>query len=189
MDNKIALGMIETKGLVGLIEASDAAVKAAEVIAVDYEQTGSGLCIVKLRGTVGAVKAAVEAGARAAQKIGQLIAAHVIPNPDSGVEPMITPVEHSGTREPAKEFHKWGKAKGKEAREKPTARRATGAPKETRLNAIMAKIRKEGTNSLEYNELRYIARHIENFPLSKAEIRTAGKARLLKYVAEIFAKR
>ena len=69
-----ALGLIETLGFIGLVEATDAAVKAAEVDAVEYEQSTGAMVIVKLRGSVGAVKAAVEAGALAAQRVGKLIA-------------------------------------------------------------------------------------------------------------------
>ncbi len=85
-----ALGMIETKGLVGSIEAADAMVKAANVYLTGKEHVGGGLVTVMVRGDVGAVKAAVDAGAAAAQRIGELIAVHVIPRPHSDVE-MILP--------------------------------------------------------------------------------------------------
>jgi len=188
MDNEIALGMIETKGLIGLIEASDAAVKTAKVIAVDYEKTGSGLCIIKLRGTVGAVKAAVEAGARAAQKIGQLVAAHVIPNPDQGIEPMITPAEHPGTRQPAREFHKWGKVKKEPQKNVPQKRPTASPAMDSRVAGIMETIKRGGADTLSYNDLRYIARRSKNFPIPKAEIRKASKAELLKAVTDTFEK-
>lgn len=76
-----ALGMIETRGLVGAIEAADAAVKAADVQLIDYDLATGALVLVKVLGTVGAVRAAVEAGAQAAQRVGELIAHHVIPRP------------------------------------------------------------------------------------------------------------
>ncbi len=81
-----ALGMIETIGFVGAVEASDAMVKAANVYHVGYEQTGGGMVSVHVRGDVGSVKAAVDAGASAARRIGQLIAVHVIPRPYSDTE-------------------------------------------------------------------------------------------------------
>ena len=81
-----ALGMIETVGLVGAIEASDAMVKAANVYHVGYEKTGGGLVSVHVRGDVGAVKAAVDAGAAAARRVGELVAAHVIPRPFKDTE-------------------------------------------------------------------------------------------------------
>ena len=89
MANTNSLGMIETKGLVGAIEAADAMVKAANVMLVGKEQIGSGLVTVMVRGDVGAVKAAVEAGESAASKLGELVATHVIPRPHSDVENIL----------------------------------------------------------------------------------------------------
>ncbi len=85
-----ALGLVETKGLVGAIEAADAMVKAANVELVGREQVGSGLVTVLVRGDVGAVKAATDAGAAAAERVGELVSVHVIPRPHSEVE-MILP--------------------------------------------------------------------------------------------------
>ena len=81
-----ALGMIETKGFVGMVEASDAMVKAARVELVGYEKIGGGYVTAMVRGDVAAVKAAVEAGSRAAEKIGQLVSVHVIPRPHANVD-------------------------------------------------------------------------------------------------------
>ena len=83
---KEALGMIETKGLVGAIEAADAMVKAANVRLAGKEQIGSGLVTVMVRGDVGAVKASVEAGASAAKRVGELVSSHVIASPHDDVE-------------------------------------------------------------------------------------------------------
>lgn len=80
-----ALGMIETKGLVALIEASDAMVKAANVKLVAYEKIGGGYVTALIRGDVAACKAATEAGALAAQKVGELVSVHVIPRPHKNV--------------------------------------------------------------------------------------------------------
>ena len=85
-----ALGMVETRGLVGAIEAADAMVKAANVEIVGREQVGGGLVTVMVRGDVGAVKAATDAGAAAAERVGDLKSVHVIPRPHSDVE-MILP--------------------------------------------------------------------------------------------------
>lgn len=85
-----ALGMVETKGLVGAIEAADAMVKAANVTLIGKELVGGGLVTVMVRGDVGAVKAATEAGGAAADKVGQLLSVHVIPRPHNEVE-MILP--------------------------------------------------------------------------------------------------
>lgn len=81
-----ALGMIETKGLVAAVEAADAMVKAANVTLVGKEMIGGGLVTVLVRGDVGAVKAATDAGAAAADRVGDLISVHVIPRPHSEVE-------------------------------------------------------------------------------------------------------
>ena len=84
-----ALGMVETRGLVAAIEASDAMVKAADVTLVGTEKIGSGLVSVMVRGDVGAVKAAVEAGSSNASRLGEIIAVHVIPRPHSDVETIL----------------------------------------------------------------------------------------------------
>ena len=86
MSTLIALGMIETKGLVAAVEAADAMVKAANVTLVGKELVGGGLVTVMVRGDVGAVKAATDAGAAAADRVGELISVHVIPRPHSEVE-------------------------------------------------------------------------------------------------------
>lgn len=86
---KEALGLIETKGLVAMIEASDAMVKAANVQLVGYVKIGAGLVTTMVRGDVGAVKAATDAGAAAAQKVGEVISVHVIPRPHQDVEKIL----------------------------------------------------------------------------------------------------
>jgi ethanolamine utilization protein EutM len=88
-----ALGMIETKGLVGAIEAADAMVKAANVTLVGKEFVGGGLVTVMVRGDVGAVKAATDAGAAAAQRVGELISVHVIPRPHGDVESILPEIK------------------------------------------------------------------------------------------------
>ena len=89
MSNANALGMVETKGLVGAIEAADAMVKAANVTLIGKQQVGAGLVTVMVRGDVGAVKAATGAGAAAAENVGELISVHVIPRPHSEVEVIL----------------------------------------------------------------------------------------------------
>ena len=89
METKQALGMIETKGLVGSVEAADAMVKAANVRLIGKVQVGGGLVTVMARGDVGAVKAAVDAGAAAASRVGELISTHVIPRPHEDVEKIL----------------------------------------------------------------------------------------------------
>ena len=84
-----ALGMVETRGLTAAIEAADYMVKAAQVTLIGTEKIGSGLVTVMVRGDVGAVKAAVEAGAANASRLGELVATHVIPRPHSDVEKIL----------------------------------------------------------------------------------------------------
>ena len=91
--DRIALGMIETRGLIGSIEAADAMVKAADVTLIGKVHVGGGLVTVMVRGEVGAVKAAVDAGAAAAQRVGNLISQHVIPRPHGEVEGILPHIE------------------------------------------------------------------------------------------------
>ena len=88
-----ALGMVETRGLTAAIEAADSMVKAAQVTLIGTEKIGSGLVTVMVRGDVGAVKAAVEAGSASASKLGELVATHVIPRPHSDVEKILPVVK------------------------------------------------------------------------------------------------
>lgn len=81
-----ALGLIETKGFVGMVEAADAMVKAAKVELVGYEKIGGGYVTAIVRGDVAAVKAATDAGSRAAEKVGELVSVHVIPRPHSNID-------------------------------------------------------------------------------------------------------
>ena len=90
---RIALGMIETRGLIGSIEAADAMVKAADVTLIGKVHVGGGLVTVMVRGEVGAVKAAVDAGAAAAQRVGNLISQHVIPRPHNEVEGILPHID------------------------------------------------------------------------------------------------
>lgn len=90
---RIALGMIETRGLIGSIEAADAMVKAADVTLIGKVHVGGGLVTVMVRGEVGAVKAAVDAGAAAAERVGNLISQHVIPRPHNEVEGILPHID------------------------------------------------------------------------------------------------
>jgi microcompartment protein CcmL/EutN len=84
-----ALGMIETRGFIGMVEASDAMVKAARVELVGYEKVGGGYVTAIVRGDVAAVKAATEAGARQAQRVGELVSVHVIPRPNGNLDEIL----------------------------------------------------------------------------------------------------
>ena len=91
-----ALGLIETRGLIGSIEAADAMVKAANVVLIGKEYIGGGYVTVLVRGDVGAVKAATDAGAAAARRVGELISVHVIPRPHSEVEKILPAAGDAG---------------------------------------------------------------------------------------------
>src|SRR6266516_6746259 len=91
-----ALGMIETKGFVGMVEASDAMVKAAKVELVGYEKIGGGYVTAIVRGDVAAVKAATEAGQRAAERIGEMVSVHIIPRPHFNLD-MVLPLGRTGS--------------------------------------------------------------------------------------------
>jgi ethanolamine utilization protein EutM len=88
-----ALGLIETRGLVGTVEAADAMVKAAGVLLIGREYVGGGFATIACRGDVGAVKAALDAGAAAAKRVGELVAVHIIPKPDEQVESVLPTME------------------------------------------------------------------------------------------------
>jgi microcompartment protein CcmL/EutN len=90
-----ALGMVETRGLIGSVEAADAMVKAANVVFVGWQKVDAGLVTAIVRGEVGAVKAAVEAGAAAARRIGEVVSVHIIPRPHGEVDEGV-PVLHTG---------------------------------------------------------------------------------------------
>jgi ethanolamine utilization protein EutM len=98
--SRIALGLIETRGLVGAIEAADAMVKAAKVTLIGKEHIGGGFVTVMVRGEVGAVKAATDAGATAARRVGELVSVHVIPRPHAEVEGIL-PTSANWTRDEA----------------------------------------------------------------------------------------
>jgi ethanolamine utilization protein EutM len=91
-EDLIALGLIETRGMVGAIEAADAMCKAAKVTLLGKEISGGGLVTVMIRGEVGAVKAATEAGGAAARRVGELLSVHVIPRPAGDLEDFLPPV-------------------------------------------------------------------------------------------------
>ena len=94
-DTSIALGLIETRGLVGAVEAADAMVKAAKVTLLGKEKSGAALVTVMVRGEVGAVKAAVDAGSAAAKRVGEVVSTHVIPRPAGDLEDYL-PVDPQG---------------------------------------------------------------------------------------------
>jgi ethanolamine utilization protein EutM len=141
-NRSVALGMVETKGLTGAVEAADAMAKSADVRVIGDEHTGANLCCIMVRGTVGAVKVATDAGAAAARRVGELVSVHVIPKPDPQLErflpdggvygitdsPELGPGgRYPGVRRPAS----GGRASGNAASEGTTARAARPSRKRT----------------------------------------------------------
>jgi len=161
----LALGLIETQGLIGAIEAADAMVKAANVKLVSKEKITAALVTVKVVGEVAAVQAAVDAGSAAASRVGQLVAAHVIPRPDDELEKLIYDMELpdndvSGQTEVSDQITE---KKGEVSNFSETV----------------------DLSSLNVHELRKLARSADNFPIKGREISRANKDVLLAYFAKI----
>jgi microcompartment protein CcmL/EutN len=174
-----ALGMIETKGLVAAVEAADAMVKAANVGLIGKVHVGGGLVTVMVRGDVGAVKAATDAGAAAADRVGELISVHVIPRPHEEVE-SILPGREDNTSVP-------GESTEPEINVKPAApaaeKKAETIKTETRSKESGTKkkpiVAKADIESMPVVELRKFARSIKGFPIEGREISKANRATLL----------
>ena len=168
-----ALGMIETKGLVGAIAAADAMVKAANVTLVGKELVGGGLVTVMVRGDVGAVKAATDAGAAAAQRVGELISVHVIARPHDELEPIL-PSPNLNKSEIKKQILKERKEEEnlpEEIVETPT----TSAELEIDLEL----------EKLTVGQLRKLARKTEGISLTGRQISVANKEILIKEINKI----
>lgn len=184
-----ALGMIETKGLVGAIEAADAMVKAANVVLIGKEHVGSGLVTVMVRGDVGAVKAATDAGAAAADRVGELISVHVIARPHDELEPLL-PVSEDNTSvqvettepkisvQPAVEAVVPAAVKAVEESE---AVRTAESGKEISEKANTASTNTD-IESMPVVQLRKFARSINGFPIEGREISKANRATLLELI-------
>src|ERR1041385_6585913 len=127
-----ALGLIETRGLIGAIEAADAATKAADVQLFGKERADAGLMTIKLTGDVAAVRAAVDAGAAAAQRVGELVSAHVIPRPDDDTEIMIYPPPGQ-TKEKPRDEEQPRKRESRTVSEKPPSSSNGPAPAEAEV--------------------------------------------------------
>lgn len=190
-----ALGMIETRGLVAAVEAADAMVKAANVTLQCKEQVGGGLVSVMVRGDVGAVRAAVDAGASAAERVGELISVHVIPRPHEDVE-LILSGRGPSAPEPS------GPPQGPEP-EKPAAEDEApenGTPEETepesegeknpsaapRSSAEMPEdLTPEKLETMKVVDLRALARRIGVTSMTRKEIRDAQKKQLIEEIRKV----
>ena len=152
-----ALGLLETRGLVAAIQAADAMLKTADVELQGVEQTVAALITIHIRGEVAAVKAAIDSGAAAAERVGDLVSAHVIPRPADEVEDFLQ--AHNDQALAASTAEKKG---DDEVKQRPTA-----------------------LDSLTVKQLRSLARKHSNFPIQGRAIARANKAELLKYFREL----
>lgn len=189
-----ALGMVETRGLVGAIEAADAMCKAANVRLIGREKTNPALITIKIVGETAAVKTAVEAGAAAAARVGELVSTHVIPRPDlqlesiigSGPEPAPAPVEKTKASPPPRMPKVAPVADPKPVAEvivveKPVPPKAPVAePKPAPAIKATGKMA-----LMKVTELRNLARSTEGFPIKGREISVANKEELLRLFESI----
>lgn len=181
-----ALGMIETRGLVAAVEAADAMVKAANVTLQCKEHVGGGLVTVMVRGDVGAVKAATDAGAAAAERVGELVSVHVIPRPhtevegilDGGEAPPKAPTPPEPTSEPPAET-------GPEP-EPATEAEADDGEEEQEEHADLSaeELTPEALEEMTVVKLRAVARHLGLTSMTRKEIRFAKKDELLTAIAD-----
>lgn len=204
----LALGLIETRGLVGAIEAADAMMKAANVKLISKEYSTGALVIIKVMGETAAVKASVDAGSVAAQRIGELVSAHVIPRPDNQLDLLLFNEETSDQNEKASEKPaSVAKVKSKikaeelkktiEIKDQPTepstALNKKDIPKPKSEIKVTPKSNidhmklpsMEQLVVLNVHGLRRIARGVENFPIKGRDISKANRTKLLDYFKEL----
>jgi hypothetical protein len=189
--SEYALGLIETRGLVGIIEATDAAAKAAAVVVAAAEYTGGSLMIIRIEGELGAVQAAVEAGARAVERIGELVATHVIPNPDDGLNALIPTKRYNSkyrpdddrpplTLGPPRPTKPTGPAAPTVA---PPRDRATKRPVANR--SYSDKVQMADLERMTVAELRRLARSLSRLELKGREVSKANKTQLIDAIRRV----
>ena len=192
-----ALGMIETKGLVGSIEAADAMLKAANVTLASKTHVGGGLVTVMVRGDVGAVKAAVDAGAAAAERVGELISVHVIPRPTDDVEYILDPLtppeppadpepklepETERAAEPEPEVEPEPPAQPEPEPEDPSLEEED--PEEEAHAVELESLSEESMQRMTVARLRAVARALGATGMTRREIRFAKKEELIARILE-----
>lgn len=208
---KDALGMVETKGLVGAVEASDAMVKAANVALIGKVIVGGGLVTVMVSGDVGAVKAATDAGAAAADRVGELKSVHVIPRPHDQLS-LILPERRKEERKENEKNEEEGIKSEKEHQPQPLINNTAADERISeegknsgrsvkRINfdtaeAFEAEIAKNGLdaamkelNKMSVAKLRYLARQISGLEISGRAISGANKEKLLKVMRNYYERR
>ena len=197
----LALGLIETRGLVGAIEAADAMVKAAEVKIISKEKVTGALMIIKVMGETAAVKSSVDAGAAAAQRVGELISAHVIPRPDNQIDSLLfdPSIKGSKSKPKPKVEVKARKTSTTTVESKPSVKeevksesvKAEVPKKKTEIKqTVVTETKVERTEKqkvppmdqlevLNVHSLRRIARSFDDFPIKGRDISKANRAKLL----------
>lgn len=192
-----ALGLIETKGLVGAIEAADAMTKAAEVQLIGKERTGGGLITIKIIGDVAAVRAAVDAGTAAAQRIGELVSSHVIPRPDSDTEALIYPPSSQQLHAPYDKVILSEKPKPERGRRKmmirkvesPAPEQPTIKPSETSEPPLIMSDDEETfrqqLNEMTVHQLRRYARSVEGLSIYGRQISHANRTQLIEELMKV----
>ena len=190
-----ALGLIETRGLVGAIEAADAMTKAAEVELIGKERADAGLMTVKIKGDVAAVRAAVDAGAAAAQRVGELVSAHVIPRPHDETEILIYPPPWQTKEKPPQlkvepERPKTAKVRKQQTDPSPPAGIASDAEKKESSAPPLAMSDDEATyrqqlEAMTVHELRRYARSLEGLPIFGRQISRANREQLIDELMKV----
>lgn len=185
-----ALGLIETQGLIGAIEACDAAAKAAAVVISSAELTDAAYLTLKIEGDLGAVQAAVEAGAQAAEKVGELIAMHVIPNPDDGLGPILprrryVSKYHPDDDRPPLDFDN----SEPDLPSRPTGPKppATAPPSQlpSEPEDKIEQLKQTTLEDMTVSDLRQIARNLDRFPMKGREISMATKNQLIEAIRNV----
>ena len=197
-----ALGMIETKGLIGSIEAADAMLKAANVTLMNKTQVGGGLVTVMVCGDVGAVKAAVDAGAAAVERVGELLSVHVIPRPAADVESMLDPRKPEPTaaklplsqQAPAEEEQSVDTAASEklptdaqelaEMESEELEESEEGAGEEETFHLDLSSLTSDDLRKMTVSKLRAVARKLET-GMSRKEIRFAKKEELIARIEAV----
>lgn len=185
-----ALGMIETRGLVAAIEAADAMVKAANVTLSSKERVGGGLVTVMIRGDVGAVKAATDAGAAAAERVGELVSVHVIPRPHAELEELLDgpgPAPAPPGPPPALAYEPMPESvpEPEPEPEVSAAAETDGEGEEEDSSAIdLASLTEEAMEEMTVVKLRTVARQMGLTSMTRKEIRFAKKEELLAAIVQ-----
>lgn len=171
-----ALGMIETRGLVAAVEAADAMVKAANVTLAGKEHVGGGLVTVMVRGDVGAVKAATDAGGAAAERVGELISVHVIPRPHEELESLLNGSEKVPLPEQPKILNE-------------CLETAEIPKEESKVTEVIEKtVSEENLCKLSVSKLRDIARKLQVDNMTKKDIQFAKKQELVQKILDFLAR-